>query len=428
MAAERLDKEEFFRRIDPDLCRYAYAFRESGFPSSVTMKYWREQDFQNLAVNIPEGHRRLILNMVTKLRTPEVKSADHRSSLLSKKVDESPRKMSLHPRRDISATFTGCPSKSTTQSVSKKFQSLKHEDESAFTGSSSSSKSSKSRKLDMLSPVERFIKSKEDELKEKTEEVMQKKSELNGMYDQIKKIASAVGRTGQRCSNCHQKFHTVRSCVGEKCESVFLCGDLSKHPDQKLAFQEKKRAITTLETSIKKISQELEARQTAYSRVTNSVNKSFEDILVEEFPDDYVENGVWNWLRVQQDVAYVKKNLKPGAVPSREMVRSVIEQKNEDCFPPALSLSTSSTSASKRRGSVSSCSPMKMKLASYGIKFPQKRSTAVLEPASEEEEEEQLKMATKLSLAHEPCNSSTSTESQDSNAEAANILLSLSKK
>ena len=88
----------------------------------------------------------------------------------------------------------------------------------------------------------------------------------------------------------------------------------------------------------------------------------------------------------------------------------------------------SATSASKRRGSVSSCSPMKMKLASYGIKFPQKRSTAVLEPASEEEEEEQLKMATKLSLAHEPCNSSMSTESQDSNAEAANILLSLSKK
>ncbi len=148
------------------------------------------------------------------------------------------------------------------------------------------------------------------------------------------------------------------------------------------------------------------------------MNKSFEDILVEEFPDGYVENGVRNWRRVQQDVAYVKKNLKPGAVPSREMVRSVIEQKNEDCFPPSLSLSTSSTSASKRRASVSSCSPMKMKLASYGIEFPKKRSTAVLEPASEEEEAQQLKMATKLSLVHEPYNSSMSTESQDSKAEA----------
>ena len=57
------------------------------------------------------------------------------------------------------------------------------------------------------------------------------------------------------------------------------------------------------------------------------MNKSFEDILVEEFPDDYVENGVRNWLRVQQDVAYVKKNLMPGAVPSREMVRQCLLEK-----------------------------------------------------------------------------------------------------
>ena len=33
------------------------------------MKYWCEQDFQNLGVEVPEGHRRLILNMVTKIRT-----------------------------------------------------------------------------------------------------------------------------------------------------------------------------------------------------------------------------------------------------------------------------------------------------------------------------------------------------------------------
>ena len=93
----------------------------------------------------------------------------------------------------------------------------------------------------------------------------------------------------------------------------------------------KKRAIATLETFIKlKISQELTARQTALSRVTNSVNKNVEEVFVEELPDDYAENNVRNWLRIQQDVAYVKKHLKSGAVPSREMVRSVIKKKNED--------------------------------------------------------------------------------------------------
>ena len=43
------------------------------------MKYWREQDFQNLGVEVPEGHRRLILNMVTEIRSPKLKSGENRS-------------------------------------------------------------------------------------------------------------------------------------------------------------------------------------------------------------------------------------------------------------------------------------------------------------------------------------------------------------
>ena len=80
--AKRMDIEDFFEEIDPDLLKYASAFRKCGFSSSVTMKYWREQDFQNLEVEVPEGHRRLILNMVTKIRTLELKSAENRSSFM----------------------------------------------------------------------------------------------------------------------------------------------------------------------------------------------------------------------------------------------------------------------------------------------------------------------------------------------------------
>ena len=64
---------------DPDLLKYASVFRKCGFSSSVTMKYWREQDFQNLGVEVPEGRQRLILNMVTKIRTPKLKSGENRS-------------------------------------------------------------------------------------------------------------------------------------------------------------------------------------------------------------------------------------------------------------------------------------------------------------------------------------------------------------
>ena len=33
--AERSDVKDFFREIHSDLCQYAYAFRESGFTSSI---------------------------------------------------------------------------------------------------------------------------------------------------------------------------------------------------------------------------------------------------------------------------------------------------------------------------------------------------------------------------------------------------------
>jgi len=47
--AERLDIEDFFREIDPDLCQYAYTFRGSCFTSNVTKKCWRGEDFQSLS-------------------------------------------------------------------------------------------------------------------------------------------------------------------------------------------------------------------------------------------------------------------------------------------------------------------------------------------------------------------------------------------
>ena len=44
-----MDIEDYFKEIDPDLCQYTYAFHENSFTSSITMKYWREQDFQSLS-------------------------------------------------------------------------------------------------------------------------------------------------------------------------------------------------------------------------------------------------------------------------------------------------------------------------------------------------------------------------------------------
>ena len=143
--------------------------------------------------------------------------------------------------------------------------------------------------------------------------------------------------------------------------------------------RKKKRIIATLEKSVEKVSQELTARQAGFSRVTNSINKNFEDILMEVFPDEYMENGVRNWLKIQQDVAFIKKNFKSSTLTSREMVKSIVEKKYQD----PLRLIEQRSNARKRQNT---CSPMESKLASYGIVFPDKRSkrasTSLLTPNS----------------------------------------------
>ena len=52
--------------MDEDLLIYAGELRSNGSTSTASAKYLTENDL----AGIPEGHKRLILNMVSRLRTP----------------------------------------------------------------------------------------------------------------------------------------------------------------------------------------------------------------------------------------------------------------------------------------------------------------------------------------------------------------------
>ena len=131
----------------------------------------------------------LILNMLTKIRTSELKSGENRSSFipLTGKVDGNLRKSTLNSRRDISVAF---------------HKSAFDESEPRKLLSSRTQPNTKPHRLDLLSPVEQFIKSKDDELKVKTEEIEQKKGEVETMLAQVREAASVTDRTCERCS-CH---------------------------------------------------------------------------------------------------------------------------------------------------------------------------------------------------------------------------------
>ena len=112
--------------------------------------------------------------------------------------------------------------------------------------------------------------------------------------------------------------------------------------------------------------------------------------------DEYSDNGVKDWLKVQQDVALVKKSFKGNAVPSHAAGKRIIEEKYEDKI---LNLKSSGLTTKRQ----SSCTAIETKLASYRVEFPGKKrkvnnAMTVLQPLSLQEEQEQIRMATTLSM------------------------------
>ena len=50
-------------------------------------------------------------------------------------------------------------------------------------------------------------------------------------------------------------------------------------------------------------------------------------MLLEEYPEGYVQSNSRKWLKIQQDIALVKKSLQGNGPPRREIVKSLLETK-----------------------------------------------------------------------------------------------------
>ena len=73
----------------------------------------------------------------------------------------------------------------------------------------------------------------------------------------------------------------------EKCESVYFCRELSRHPDEKQKFQDKNSEIAALKTAAAKTELDLKGREAAFSRVSSSLSKHVEKTLLEEFLPEF---------------------------------------------------------------------------------------------------------------------------------------------
>ena len=141
-----------------------------------------------------------------------------------------------------------------------------------------------------------------------------------------------------------------------------------------------------------------------------------------------------NWIRLNGDIAYVKKIIGKNGKPDLEVVKKIMEEKRleDECYELEGSASISCSKPRKRPRT----NPVSQTMASYGVLFPrQAPHYHDLVPANEEEESEQLKMVMTLSKqekdAETVCVSEVSSDTKTSchknlsEGEAANVLLSM---
>ena len=150
-------------------------------------------------------------------------------------------------------------------------------------------------------------------------------------------------------------------------------------------------------------------------------------MLLKEHPADCFQNNARNWLKIQQDIAFVNKSLKGSGPPRREIVKSLLERKKSAENDKRLGFkSLPERDAAVNSSTAENCSQTRVQLESYSVTFPDRRNftsstSFCLSPNTAEEEEEQLSMAKQLSLGSIPFDSGDNTEQTK---EVANILLS----
>ena len=86
-SGERKSVEKFLSELDPELEKYAPYLRKMGFTSNTMLRFLKLKDLQGIECIVPTAHRRMLLNAVAKLQSPESKLA-----IESPRSDDMPKK------------------------------------------------------------------------------------------------------------------------------------------------------------------------------------------------------------------------------------------------------------------------------------------------------------------------------------------------
>lgn len=323
---DRQKTNVFLLFLDEDLLVYEEELKKRGFTSSATLKYIRENDLEEM--NMAEGHKRLLMNAVSKLQSPQAQQ------ITTKECDNMMSKSKKKRRISYATSNIDKPS-------SPSFEPFidSDEEERQLSISNEQTRAKYTSTTGIETPVQRFLRHKRDTIGELQSNLEQKRARLSGMRNNIYVVQeqNTNKQSNSSCGNCHLRLgHTRRNCTFSPCRSVYSCGLLEKHPDEKKSMNALQNETSQLERKIQKLQAEYDSYVKVKTSSDHSKTKQIEDNLVAENPSRYINtNGAKNWMLLNKDVAILEKKLhvnKAGLPDRKSMMRMLQESTKEFSF------------------------------------------------------------------------------------------------
>lgn len=174
------------------------------------------------------------------------------------------------------------------------------------------------------SPLEKFLQSQRERLSSLTV----KEKEISHSIANYPKPKANVSRgsdgAGPTCSNCHrQEGHNRLNCPYNKCETVFHCGAINKHPEEKSNLKEYEKQRQDVLKEISRIQQDIDVKEKAAKSIQERYVNKVRHRLIESIPERYLDvgkdgNTVENWFQLNRDAKKLEIKLK-GKLPPPDL-------------------------------------------------------------------------------------------------------------
>ena len=186
------------------------------------------------------------------------------------------------------------------------------------------------------SPLEKYLEKQREKIiniKEEEKKVMGTLQE----YQLAIKNKNGVGHAnGPMCGNCHQREgHNKLNCPYQQCETVFLCGDISKHAEEKARMKQVEKNQWELLKQITTLENDLKVKEASAMSLQNRYVYKVRSMLIESNPSRYLNVGaggmyVENWFQLNKDARKLQSILKGKAPTSGTNIQKLLAESTDD--------------------------------------------------------------------------------------------------